>query len=76
MKEYILLNFVLFGEPSRAKQIAGHSRLRLEGVINEDLKEMGTSWEALKREALNRVGWRRNMHNCFDLWWLGTAASC
>ena len=26
-----------------------------EDVINKDLKEMGTSWEGVKREALNKL---------------------
>ena len=43
----------VFGQPSRAKRKAGHPRLRWEDVIKKDLKEIGTSWEGVKREALN-----------------------
>ena len=27
-------------------------------VIKKDLRKMGTSWDGVKREALNRLGWR------------------
>jgi len=39
---------VPFGPTSKARQKAGR-------VIKKDLKEMGTSWEGVKREALNRL---------------------
>ena len=47
-----------FGQPSRAKRKAGRPRMGWEDVIKKTLKEMGTSWEGVKREALNRLGWR------------------
>ena len=53
MKDERLPKIVLFGQPSRATRKAGRSRLGLEDVINKDLKERGTSWEVVKREALN-----------------------
>jgi len=28
--------------------------------VNKDLREMGNSWEGIKREALDRIGWRRS----------------
>jgi hypothetical protein len=38
-----------------------------EDIIKKDFKEMGTSWEVIKRVALNRLGWRRSMHICVGL---------
>ena len=37
---------------------------------------MGTSWEGVKREILNRLGWRRSVPNCVGLRWLGAAVNC
>ena len=42
-------------------------RLGWEDVLNKDLNEMGTSWEGVKREALNRLGWRRSLLSCGEL---------
>ena len=61
----------LFG----AKWKAGRPCLGWEDVINKYLKEMGTSWEGVKREALNRLGWRRSVRSCVGLRWLGAAVS-
>jgi hypothetical protein len=33
--------------------------LEWENDIKTDLREMGTSWEGVKRVALNRLGWMR-----------------
>ena len=46
-----------------------------ENVINKDLKEMGTSWDGVKREALNRLGWRGSVCSCVGLRRLGAAVS-
>ena len=43
--------------------------------INKDLKEMGTSCEDVKREALNRLSWRRSVRSCFGVRWHGAAVS-
>ena len=75
MKDDRLPTIVLFGQPSGATQKAGRPCLGWEDVINEDLKEMGTSWEGVKGEALNRLGRRRSVRGCVDLRWLGTTAS-
>ena len=56
MKDNRLPNIVLFGQPSRANRKAGLPLLGWEDVIKKDLKEMETSWEGVKREALNRLG--------------------
>ena len=56
MKGDRLPKIVLFGQLSGAEQKAGCSRLWWEDAINKDLKEIGTSWEGVKREALNRLG--------------------
>jgi len=76
MKDGRLPMIVLFGQPSGATRKAGPPRLGWEDVINKDLKEMGTSWEGIKREALNRLGWRTRMRSCVDLRRLGAAVSC
>ena len=44
-------------------------------VISKDLKEMGTSWEGVKMEAFNRLGWGRSVHSCVGLSRLGAAVS-
>ena len=67
MKDDRLLKIVLFGQTSGATWKAGHPCLGWEDVINKDLKEMGTSWEGIKREASNRLGWRRSIHSCVGL---------
>ena len=56
MKYDSLPKIVLLSQHSRDKQKAGCPCHGWEGVINKDLKEMGTSWEGVKREALNRLG--------------------
>ena len=50
-------------------------RLGWEAVIDKDFKEMGTSWEGVKREALSRLGWRRSMRSCAGIRRLGAAVS-
>ena len=37
--------------------------------------QMETSWENVKREASNRLRWKRSMHCCVGLRWLGAAMS-
>ena len=75
IKDDRLPNIVLFGQPSGATRKAGHPRLDWEDVTNKDLKEMGTSWECVKREVLNRLGWRRSVRSCVGLRRLGAAVS-
>ena len=67
MRDDRLPKIVIFGQLSRAKRKAGRPRLGREDVIKKDLKEMGTSWEGLKREALNKSGWRRSVLSCVGL---------
>ena len=55
IKDDRLSKIFFFGQPSGATRKAGCPRLGWEDVINKDLKEMGTSWEGVKREALNRL---------------------
>jgi len=76
MKDDRLLKIALFGQPFRAKQKAGRLHLGWEDVIKKDLKEMRTSWEDVKREALNRLGWRRSVRCYVGLRWLDAAGSC
>jgi hypothetical protein len=42
-----------------------------EDVLKKDLKEIGTSWEGVKSEVLNRLGWRRSVCSCVGLRRLG-----
>jgi len=47
-----------------------------EDVAKKNLKEMGIFWEGVKREALNRLGWRRSPRICVGLRRLGAVVSC
>jgi hypothetical protein len=76
MKDDRMPKIVFFDQPSRAKRKAGRPRLGWEDVIKEDLKEIGTSWESVKREALNRLGWRRSVRICVGLRRLCSSVSC
>ena len=76
MKDGRLPKIVLFRQPSRAKRKAGRAHLVWENVTRKDLKETGTSWEDVKRETLNRLGWKRSVCSCVGLKWLGAAVSC
>ena len=60
MKDDRLPKVVLFGQPSRAKRIPKW----MEDVIRKDLRETITSWEGVKREGLNRLGWREREQLC------------
>jgi hypothetical protein len=42
----------------------------------KDLRGMGTSGEDVKRETLDRFGWKRSVRSCVGLRWLGAAVSC
>jgi hypothetical protein len=76
MKDDRLPKIVLLGQPSRAKRKAGRPRLGWEDVIKKALKEMGTSLDGVKREALNTLGWRRSVRSCVGLRRLSVAVSC
>jgi hypothetical protein len=76
IKDDRLPKIVLFGKPYRAKQKAGRTRLGWGDAIKKDLKEMGTPWVGVKREALNRLGRRRSVRSCVGLRRLGAAVSC
>ena len=76
MKDDRLPKIVLFGQPSRAKRKASRPRLGWEDIIKKDLKEMRTSWEGVKREALNGFGRKRSVRCCVGLRRLGAAVSC
>ena len=60
MKDDRLPKIVLFGQPSGATRKAGRPCL---------------GWEGVKREALNKLGWRRSVRSCVGLRWLGAAVS-
>ena len=48
----------------------------MEDVIKKGFGEMETSWEGVKREALNRSGWRRSARSGVGIKRLGAAVSC
>ena len=75
MKGDILPKIVLFCQSYGAQRKAGLSCLGWENVINKDLKEIGTSWQGVKREALNRLGWWRSVRSCVGLRRLGAAVN-
>ena len=75
MKDDNLPKIVFFGQPSRARQKAGLSRLGWEDVIKKDLKKTETSSEGVKKEALNIFGQRRSVRSYFGLRRLGAAVS-
>ena len=76
MKDDRFPKIVLFGQPCRTKLTAGHPRPGWEDVVKKDLKDMGTLWDGVKREALNRLGWRRSVRSCVGLRLLSSAVSC
>ena len=76
MKYDRLAKIVLFGQPSWAKQKAVCPRLGWEDVIKKDLKEMGISWEGVRIQTLNGLGWRGSVGNCFGLRGFDIAVSC
>ena len=53
MKDDRFPKIVLFGQPSGATRKTGRPHLGWEDVININLKEMETSWEGVKTEALD-----------------------
>ena len=75
MKDEKLPKIVLFGQLSKTRGKAGRPRLGWKDVTKKDLKEMGTSWEGIKRDALNRLGWRRSVRSCIGIRRLGAAVS-
>ena len=75
IKDARLKKSVIFGQLSRTKRKAGRPH-RLEDVERKYLIEMGILWEGVKREALNRLGWRRSVGIYACLRWSGVAVSC
>ena len=67
---------VIFSQTSRSKRKAGRPRLGWENGRKKGLMEIGNSWEGVKREALNGLGWRRSVRSCVGLRRLGAAVSC
>ena len=59
-----------------AEQKKGRPQLGWEVVIKKDFREMRTSWEAVKREALNGLGRRRSWRSCVVLGPFGAVVSC
>ena len=76
MKDDRFPKIFLFGQPSRAKRKAGRPRIRWENFTKKDLKEMGTSWEGVKRKAMNKLVWRRSVCSTVGLRRLVAAVSC
>jgi len=76
MKDKRFPKILLFSQPSRAKQKASHPRLVWGYTVKKDLREMGASWEGVKREALNRWGCKGRVRRCLGLGWLSALVSC
>jgi len=76
MKDERLPNIVLFGQLPRAKWKAGCLCLGWKDIIKKYLKEIGTSWEGVKRGSLNGLGWRRSMCSCVGLRQVGAVVNC
>ena len=76
MKDDRLQKIFLYGQPPRTEQKASSPHLGWEDVIKKDLMEMETSWEGVKMEALNILGWKRSVRSCVGLRRLGDAVSC
>ena len=55
MKDDKLLKFLLVGQPSTAIQKVGRPRMAWKDILRKDLRDMVTSWEGVKREALNKL---------------------
>ena len=74
IKDDRLPKIVLFGQPFKAK---GRACRPMGWEDVKDFREMGTSWEDVKREALNRLGLRRRNGCSFvGLRRLGAAVNC
>ena len=67
MKDDILSKIVVVGQPSRVKRKAGRPLIGWDEIVRKDLREMGTFWEGVKSEALNRLGLKMR---------LGATVSC
>ena len=52
------------------------STVRAKECRENGLKEMKTSWEGVKRKALNRLGWRRSTVSSVGLRQLDAVLSC
>ena len=75
MKDDTLPKIVLFSQPPRTKLKTGRSCLGWEDLIKKDLKEMVTSQEGVKKEALNGKVWSRSVRSCVGLKRLGVSIS-
>ena len=75
MKDDRFPKIILVSQLSRAKQKAGCIQMGREDV-GKDQREMEIFWDAVKRMALNRLGWRRSVCHCAGLRQLGAAGSC
>ena len=76
MKDDKFPKIVHFGQPCKAKQKAEHPRLGWKDSAEKDLRGIQTSWEGLKREALNRLGCRRSVRSRVGLRRHGAAICC
>jgi hypothetical protein len=69
-----LPKIVLFSKQPR--ETFGRQRLGWEYVVKRHLSKIGNSWEGVKREALDRLGWRKGMYSCVSVRWFGAEVSC
>ena len=75
MKKDRLQKIVLFGQLSRIKRKAGRPRVGWDNIVRKDLREIGTSMEGVRREALNRLGWKESVCSFDGLRQLGAAVN-
>ena len=66
-KDDRLPKIFLFGQPCRPKRKANRLRSGWKEAIKKNLREMGTSWEGVKRGAFNRSGWRKSVRRYVGL---------
>jgi len=66
-RNFTLSNIVLFVKSSRVKVKQGFKANKVKQGFEEkqsrDLKQIETAWEGVKREAMNTLEWRRNVHS-------------
>ena len=63
-----LLKTLLFSSRTEASQKTARPQRRLEEIVRRDLKEVGTSRDGVKVDALKRMGWEKNVFSPIFLW--------
>ena len=63
MSETRLPRQILFGELSNGARHRGRPKLRLKDVLKRDLNHLNIPTNSWQREAENRPGWRKRLHD-------------